>query len=215
MRRRNSLLFSALFAACNAVALEPSSTDRFFSAGFSAWESVQFKGETHYFPGESGGEKCLRAESDRSASGLMRKERVDLEKTPYLNWSWRVERFPESLNERTRQGDDFAARIYVIVDGGLFFWKSRAVNYVWSRHEPVGENWSNPFAGDNSRMISIASGKTQPTLWRSEKRNIQEDFQILFGASMDHIDGVAIMTDADNSHSRSVACYRDIYFSAE
>ncbi len=67
-----------------------------------------------------------------SASGLFKKIHIDLNKTPYFNWSWKIDRSLKGLNERSKEGDDYAARICVVKKHALFFWKTRALNYVWS-----------------------------------------------------------------------------------
>ena len=91
--------------------------------------------------------------SEGGASGLVRRLEVDLQQTPWINWSWKVEHAFEHANEQTRRGDDFPARVYVVVSGGLAFWRTRALNYVWAGTTPRGESWQSPFAGSNFRSI--------------------------------------------------------------
>ena len=96
------------------------------------WEHKIFKGETRYQLETLDGIVVLKAESHAAGSGLFREQRIDLDKTPVLNWSWRVSKRLKGLNEQSKSGDDYAARIYVVVKGGLAFWQTKAVNYVWS-----------------------------------------------------------------------------------
>lgn len=96
------------------------------------WKEKQFEGSTDCQAVAIDGIAALRAHSFSSASGLYWKQRIDLFQTPYLNWHWRVDKILPLLDEKTRNGDDYAARIYVVIDGGLWFWRTRALSYVWS-----------------------------------------------------------------------------------
>lgn len=186
-----------------------------FSAGdLGGWETESFNGETEYTPVEKDGRRVLQAVSRGTASGLYREISVDLNRTPHLNWTWRVANVLEGIDERTKAGDDYPARVYVVVSGKLFFWRTRAVNYVWSSHQPAGSTWPNAYTG-NAQMVAVESGPEKVGQWVTEKRNVQADFRQLFGDDIDHIDAVAIMTDTDNSGQAATAWYGDIYFSVE
>jgi hypothetical protein len=187
-----------------------------FSAGdLEGWVQERFVGETRYQLAEIEGRPVLSADSDASASALYRKIEVDLAKTPVLNWSWRIRRQVHPEDENHKSGDDFAARVYVVSSGGLAFWKTRAINYVWSLRHTRGESWDNPFAGRNARMYAVQDSEAPAGQWRFEKRHVVEDFRALFGDDLDSIDGVAIMTDSDNTGQSASADYGDIFFSAE
>jgi hypothetical protein len=185
-----------------------------FSAGsLDQWGSKEFKGRTQYELANLAGVTVLRAESADSASGLFKKQRIDLQKTPFMNWSWRLENRLGNINEQTKAGDDYAARVYVIVSGGLAFWRTRAINYVWASTSPKGKIWPNAFAGDHAIMIALRSSNDQTDTWYTEKRNILSDLKQQFGEDICSIDAVAIMTDTDNANGKAAAYYGDIYFS--
>lgn len=185
-----------------------------FSAGdLRDWQTKSFKGETRYTFVEQGGKRALFADSQGAASGLYREIQVDLSRTPYLNWSWRVDRVLNGVDERTKAGDDYPARVYVVVSGGAAFWKTRSLVYVWSSNQPVGATWNNAFTS-NARTLALRSGMKEVGRWVSEKRDIRADFRQLFGEDIDHIDAVALMTDTDNSGQSATAWYGDIYFTA-
>lgn len=187
-----------------------------FSSGeLKGWEATEIKAETRYEVVSLNGTKVLRAESSGSASGLVRKIRVDLERTPYLHWSWRIENTLGAPNEQSKRGDDYPARLYVIARDGLAFWRTRALNYVWASATSQGKTWPSAFAGENVVMIAQRSGAKGIGLWHEEKRNIPEDFQHYFGDRIRYIDAVALMTDTDNAGGRATAYYGDIYFSAD
>lgn len=188
-----------------------------FSAGDwqdQGWQRKEFSGQTTYTLKKDGARQALHAESRAAGSGLYREISIDLRRTPYLNWSWRVDNVLTDNDEKTKSGDDFPARVYVVVSGGALFWKTRALVYVWSSHQPVNSAWHNPFT-DNSRLIAVRSGRQELGRWLTEKRNIRADFKRLYGADIDRIDAVAIMTDTDNSGQSASAWYGDIFVSAD
>ena len=180
----------------------------------TGWEEKSFQGRTLYTPMTVDNRPALKAESMAAASGLVKKIKVDLNKTPMLNWSWKVEQHLGGLDETTQDGDDYAARIYVIASGGLFFWQTRALNYVWSSNQPQGAAWPNPFT-ENAQMIAVQGRNGKLGMWQMETRNVYEDFRHYFGVEIDEVDAVAIMTDTDNSGRHTVAYYGDIFFAPE
>ena len=183
-----------------------------FSAGdLQDWKTKSFAGETQYQRVEKDGRRVLQADSKGTASGLYREITVNLERTPYLNWSWRVNNVLTGVDERTKAGDDYPARVYVVVSGGLAFWRTRSLVYVWSSNQPVGSTWDNAFTS-NVRTIALRSGNVAG--WFNEKRNVRADFKRLFGDDIQQINAVALMTDTDNSGQAATAWYGDIYFTA-
>lgn len=199
----------------------PSSSDsqqtiiagEFSSGKLDGWEEEEFDGRTKYELVNLEGKRALFASSKGAASGLFKKFRVNLEQTPYINWSWKVGNIMQGLDERTREGDDFPARIYV-VHSGFFFWQTIAVNYVWSGAGRKEEAWPNPFTS-NAYMLAVDSGEQGLNQWRSYKRNVREDFMRLHGEDITEIDVVAVMTDSDNAGQSADAWYGDIFFTGD
>lgn len=204
-----SLLLLALPLQAETIALS-----QFATEGLAGWSEKRFYGQTQYTIVERNGDKVLFADSKNSASALYKKIRVDLEKTPYLNWSWLVDKHLGALNERQKEGDDYPARVYIVISGGIFFWKTRAINYVWSSNQLVGSVWPNAYT-ENTRMIALESGDTFSGQWRTEKRNVRADLRQQFGEDLRYIDGIAVMTDTDNSHGKALSYYRNLFFSSE
>jgi hypothetical protein len=186
----------------------------FSAATLAGWESKKFKGETRYQLTDLAGEKVLKAESAGTASGLFKKQRIDLQKTPVMNWRWRIEKRLGQLNEQAKSGDDYAARVYVVISGGLVFWRTRAINYVWASTSPKGKIWPNAFAGDHAMMIALRSASDETGTWYTEKRNVLDDLKRQFGEDIRTIDAVAVMTDTDNGMGSAESYYGDIFFSA-
>lgn len=172
------------------------------------WKTKSFVGNTRYLADfdEQLSQPVIRAESRQSASGLFYEGRIDLDKTPYLSWHWKVEKFPFIKDEKVKAGDDYAARIYIIVRDGWTILGTKAVNYVWSQQSPAGTAWPNPFAGKKAMMLSVQQGMSANG-WVMEKRNLKEDLSRLFGKEFRYVDGIAIMTDSDNSLSSAISHY--------
>ena len=179
-----------------------------------AWEEKVFSGKTTYETVQMDGRLVVRAISRGTASGLFLRQRIDLEKTPILEWTWRVEGTLGDIDERTREGDDYSARIYVIRSDPVFFWRTRAVNYVWASTRKAGESWSNAYT-DGARHIALQSGDAHAGRWMDERRNVRADFRALFGEDVRSIDAVAIMTDTDDTGTAALAYYGDITFRSE
>lgn len=219
MRRNNlkKLYVTALLATLfwtSHVQAERIDIGHFSQNNLDAWNEKSFVGNTRYEIVNSENLTFVKAETNASASGLFREIDIDLNKTPYLNWSWKVANTYQGNDERSKDGDDYPARIYVVVSGGLFFWKTRAINYVWSSNQPVDTKWENAYT-KNARMIALRSGENKTNQWLTEKRNIRDDLKQLFGEEIDEINAIAIMSDSDNSGQSATAWYGDIYFSSE
>lgn len=184
------------------------------NGSLTGWENKEFKGQTQYQTVSRDGASYVHANSEHAASGMFKKVTVDLNKTPFLNWRWRIDHVFANNDERSKGGDDYPARIYVVVSGGLFFWKTEAVNYVWSRNQAPGTNWPNAYTS-NAQMIAVRSGGKDVGQWITEKRDVRADFKLVFGSEVAQIDAIAIMTDTDNTGQSVSADYGDIYFSAD
>lgn len=206
-----SLLLLPLFVSAANERIE---VGRFSTGDLEGWEEQVFDGKTDYRLVENSGKTVLRARSNNSASGRFKRVRIDLEDTPVLHWSWRVNNLLSNVDERTKAGDDYPARLYVVFSGGLFFWRTRAINYVWSSNQPVGTTWDNAFTG-NAKMIAVESGDIWLGEWVGVERNVAADYRRLFGQEPGMVDAVAIMSDTDNSNQQATAWYGDIWFAAE
>jgi hypothetical protein len=195
----------------------------FASEKLENWQSKSFVGETEYTIVNVDDKMVLKAYSQSSASGLAKEITIDLLKTPFVNWSWKIKNGLPNLDETTKDGDDYAARLYVVKSGGWKIWNTRALNYVWSSNQQVGSTWNNAFVGDNAKMFSVKGKEDTVGIWATEKRNVYEDLILIFGdkgsdkknqEAYRYLDAVALMTDTDNSQLKATAYYSNIYFSA-
>jgi len=180
----------------------------------TGWEKKEFSGETTYQLVSIDNRQVLKASSNASASGLVRKIDIDLNKTPYMNWSWKVDAILDDVAETTKAGDDYPARVYIVVSDGFFFWQTRALSYSWASKQPKGSSWPNAFV-DNATMVAVQSGDERVGEWVQEKRNILDDIKNLLGIDATSIIAVAIMTDTDNSKQSASAYYGDIFFTSD
>jgi len=178
------------------------------------WENKSFSGETSYKIAQENEEYFLQAESKQSASALYKKIKININETPYLNWSWRIDEALPVLDEKNKNNDDYAARLYVVFKTGLTPLSAKALNYVWSSNNKVGISWPNPYT-EKAIMLPIRCNLDKPGKWHHEKVNVQEDLLKHFKKIPKFINGIAIMTDTDNTHKSAKARYGDIYFSSE
>ncbi len=201
------LIFLILIFNLNAFAQETVEISRFATDGIKTWENKSFKGETKYEIRE----QKLWAQAQGTASGLFKKQKVDISKTPFLNWSWKVEKLLTGNDEKIKTGDDFPARIYIVVSGGMAFWKTRAINFVWSNKYSTGEHWPNPFT-KNAIMYAVESGPKNLGKFVSYKINVQEVLKKTLAKDYAEIDAVAVMTDSDQTGADVSATYGEIFF---
>jgi hypothetical protein len=177
------------------------------------WSVKEFRGETAYrVVGDDGG-RVLQAESHGTASGLVKKVDVAPRDLPILSWRWKVSGTIAQGDERSKRGDDYAARVYVIFPH-WFFPKTRTLNYIWANRLSQGAFLPNAYTG-NAMMIAVRSGPTQSGQWLSERRDIVADYRKAFGEEPPRIGGIAIMTDTDDTGARAMAWYDDLVLAKE
>jgi hypothetical protein len=214
-RLKFALLLSVLICPALQAQDKTIPISHFSSLQLNDWQHKSFKGETQYQIILLDKQAALQAKSRASASSLYKEIHIDLHETPYLNWSWRIDKKLAINNEQSKQGDDFAARIYLISKNKWFFWQSKAINYVWANNTAKNTVWPNPFAGKNVMMFAIRSGDNPTKQWHTEKRNVLNDLKNIFGEDIRYIDAIAIMTDTDNSSGRADSYYANLYFSEQ
>lgn len=175
------------------------------------WGEHHFVGDTDYRPVSTEIGRVLQARSDASASGMYRRIRIDLEKTPILRWRWRAESTFGAVDETTKAGDDYPVRVGVVAVHPVLFWDARVVNYVWASNRPKHSIWVNAFT-DRARMVAVRSGDAELGQWVEEVRNVRDDFRRLFGEDVRYVDIVGVMTDTDGTGQTVTGYYGDIYF---
>ena len=170
--------------------------------------------KTLYSVGSDENSNFLKAVADNSASGLGKKVNINLNKTPIINITWKVEKDLAGIKENTKKAHDYAARVFVIKKTGATILSNRPINYVFSSNNEVGFNSPSPYT---KKSIDYVLSTTKDSLneWITVKSNVKEDFKKFHNLDVDQLDGLAIMADTDNSKLKSVSYFQNIYFSSK
>jgi len=169
--------------------------------------------KTIYSVGSNENGNFLKSVADNAASGLGKEIKIDLNRTPFINITWKVEKDLSGIKENTKKGHDFAARVFVIKKTGATPLSNRAINYVFSSNNEVGTNYPSPYTKKSIDNV-LASTKNNLDEWITVKANVKEDFKRLHDLDVNELDGLAIMSDTDNSKMKSIAYFQNIYFSS-
>ena len=169
--------------------------------------------KTVYTAGSNENGNFFKAVADNAASGLGKEVKIDLNKTPFINITWKIEQDLKGIKEDTKKGHDFAARVFAVKKTGATPLSNRAVNYVFSSNNKIGENWPSPYTKKSIDNV-LASTKENLNVWVTVKANVKDDFKKFHDLDIDELDGLAIMSDTDNSKKKSVAYYQNIFFSS-
>jgi len=244
MKTRNWLnRIACVVAACCVAALAWAQADALQVGAFSAlqagaalpdsWHPLgasRTKPPTRYTLVDDGGVTVVRAEAVGSVSALSRTLKVSLADYPILRWRWKVANVLKTSDMRSKNGDDYPARVYVMFDYPLaklpFAERSklrlaRALHdpnlpaatlcYVWDSKMPAGTMMPSSYTG-LMRMIVAESGPARVNQWLTVERDVAADFKAAFGDDAPAVSAVAIATDTDNTGEAAVAFYGDISF---
>ena len=170
--------------------------------------------KTSYTVGLNENGNYLKAVADNAASGLGKEIKIDLNKTPFINITWKIEKDLRGIKENTKKGHDYAARVFAIKKTGATPLSNRAINYVFSSNSEVGENRPSPYTKKSIDNV-LATTKDNLNQWVTVKANVKEDFKKFHDLDVNELDGLAIMADTDNSKMKSISYFQNIYFSAD
>jgi len=195
------------------------------------WHPVVFakkENSTKYVLVRDGDSTVLKAIADNSISGLGRQLAIEPAKFPTLRWKWRIAETNLRSDIRSKSGDDFPARVYVLFnineDELSFLDRAKlklaryiygdqvpgaAICYVWSHNEQKNAQSWNAFT-DRVRMIVLRSSADNVGVWAQEERNIPSDFKKAFGIPVPEISGIILSSDSDNTDALSIAWYGDV-----
>ena len=186
----------------------------FTEAEFDKLEKKKVKGETNWSFGSNNNGNYIKAESIGAGSGLGKEVKINLNETPYINITWKVEKNLPGIVENSKKGHDFAARVFVIKKTGMTPLSNRAINYVFSSNNEIGQSWRSPYTKQSVDYI-LSTTKENDNEWVSVKANVKNHFKKFHDLNVEELSGLAIMTDTDNSKLTAIAYYQNIYFSAE
>ena len=202
--------------------VSPSFADRINVFEFTEAELVDLQvrkvrgadNKTEYSVGSNDNGNYLKAVADNAASGLGKEVKIDLNKTPFINITWKIEKDLSGILENTKKGHDFAARVFVIKKTGATPLSNRAINYVFSSNKDVGFYSLSPYTKKSIDNV-LATTKENFNEWVTVKANVKKDFKKFHNLDVNNLDGLAIMSDTDNSKMKSISYYQNIYFSAD
>tara|TARA_B100000686_G_scaffold100738_1_gene107936 strand:+ start:634 stop:1278 length:645 start_codon:yes stop_codon:yes gene_type:complete len=202
------------FVLSNSLKAEKVKVFEFTEDEFKTLKVRKVKGKTSWSLGFNENGNYIRAEAEGTGSGLGKEIQIDLNKTPFINITWKIEKDLSGIVENSKKGHDYAARVFVVKKTGSTALSNRAVNYVFSSNNPINDYWSSPYTKKSIDYV-LATTKKNLNEWVTVKANVKEHFKILHNLDVDLINGVAIMTDTDNSKLKAISYYQNIYFSSE
>ena len=170
--------------------------------------------KTVYSVGSNENGNFLKAVADNAASGLGKEIKINLKKTPFINITWKIEKDLQGINENSKKGHDFAARVFAVKKTGATPLSNRAINYVFSSNSAVGQSWPSPYTKKSIDNV-LATTKDNLNEWVTVKANVKKDFKKFHDLDVNELDGLAIMADTDNSKMKSISYFQNIYFSAD
>ncbi|MFT5643831.1 MAG: hypothetical protein ACI83P_001383 [Janthinobacterium sp.] len=210
-----------------------------FDASVSAvpapWQVVRFDQSvpaTQYRVIAWDGVAAVEAVAKSSMALLARPLTIDLASSPILCWRWRIDAPLKKADMATRQGDDYAARVYLSfkLPAQAISFATRikltlartlygdqvpdaALNYVWDNRYPVGTSRPNAYT-DRTRMIVLRSGPVQAGAWVSERRDVWADAVAAFGSERIGALQLALAADTDNTLEEARSGFADLHFIA-
>ena len=167
--------------------------------------------KTKYTLGNNENGKYIKAVANNSASGLGKELKINLKKTPFLNITWKVEKDLTGIVENSKKGHDYAARVFVVKKTGATPLSNRAMNYVFSSNNDINTHHPSPFTKKSIDYV-LSTTKEDLNEWVTVKVNVRDHFKKFHDLDLDDINGIAIMSDTDNSKLNAIAYYQNIYF---
>jgi hypothetical protein len=198
----------------------------------AGWKPLAFKKipkHTAYELVTDGAGVVVKATSDAAASGLIKEVRIDPSVFSVVHWRWKISNLLARSDVTRKSGDDYPARLYITFEydpekvslgrklkynaGRVLFGDIpiAALNYIWDTKTAVGTVVDNAYT-DFAKMIVVESGPAKVGQWVEESRNVYQDYKQAFGEDPPMINGIAIMTDTDNTKEQATAYYGDIRF---
>jgi hypothetical protein len=181
------------------------------------------------------GHTVLQVHSNNAFGAVAHTLDADPASSPILAWRWKVDRVVQGADMNTKEGEDFAARVYVSFDYPLEklsagtrtklrlaraffgFVPAVAICYVWdNRHPPGTAVWSPHY--DHVRVIVLESGNGRAGQWVEEKRDVDADFRAAFGTMWEgptpKIAAVVAGNDSDQTNEAVTAWFGDFHLGA-
>lgn len=227
MRCWSGLLLAAGLVACSAVPPGANTATEVARDTPTTWRHFPLPGKrsTVYSPQRLDAREAVRAQANGSASLWRQQLSVAPDELGRLHFSWKVPMLIASANLAVRETDDAPVRIVLAFDGdrSKLSNKSQALSdlalaltgealpyatlmYVWSNDQPTESVILNPRT-DRIRKIVVESGEGNLNRWLDYERDVRADYERAFGEAPGALLSVALMTDADNTQSQTLAWY--------
>ena len=180
----------------------------FSDEGMKLLKKRGFGKKTIYTNGKDDKGWYLKAEANDSATGLgMEIEKDLLQEMPFLNITFKIEKDFEIIDQKTKDGHDWTARVMV---GHGKKVGAKLLSLAHSSFLEEGFLQQSPWT-KGSRDYVISNDKSGE--WHTRKVNVKELLEEIHGISFTNF--IAIFSDSNNSKQKIIAYYRDIYFSSE
>lgn len=166
---------------------------------------------------EQDAKQVLRIKADAAAGGLLHPLNLPGDQPWQLSWQWRTEQKLDKARFATREGDDYAARVYVLLDYPLdslsfvtrqklrlartFFdpdLPAATLSYVWDNRATPGTHARSAYT-ETVEMHVLRGPEAPLGQWLSESRDLNADAIAAFGSAPRKILGVVFAADSDNT----------------
>ncbi len=164
---------------------------------------------------DNGGHHVLHLRSKDEGSTISKdiKGKVDLKRTPVLEWSWKVVTLPKGGDVRHKATDDEAAQLYVAWPRFPEAVRSRIIGYVWDTTAPVGTIVKSEKTGTITYVV-VRSGSDDLGKWVTERRNVRDDFRKIYGEDPPEPGAISVSIDSNDTHSTAESFLGPIVFRA-
>jgi DUF3047 family protein len=170
------------------------------------WKLRKDAGKEVYAVQEEGGKRVLRAVSKGLGIQAAKPHQWNPTEYPVLAWSWRPLQFPDHADERKAKTNDSALAVYAVWPNNS--WSVKSLKYVWSAVVPKGTHLTSSRGLTQVRVLE--TGKQRQGEWVSERVNIADDYRRYFGGGeIPKAEGIAVLTDADDTKSVARGDYAD------
>ncbi|MGE6793962.1 DUF3047 domain-containing protein [Pseudomonas guineae] len=166
---------------------------------------------------ELDGKPVLQVNADAAAGGLVHPLSLPGDQAWQLSWQWRTEQKLDKARFATREGDDYAARVYVLLDYPLdtlsfvdrqklrlartFFdpdLPAATLSYVWDNRAAPGTHARSAYT-ETVEMRVLRGPEAPLGEWLAESRDLRADATAAFGSAPRKILGVVFAADSDNT----------------
>jgi hypothetical protein len=164
---------------------------------------------------EQDGQRMIHLRSAGDSSNMSKdiRGKVNLARTPILEWSWKVTVLPKGADGRRAATDDQAGQIYVAWPRFPQALRSQVIGYIWDTTAPAGSTFKSQKTGTVTYVV-VRSGAADLGKWLTERRDVRADFKRIYGEEPEDPSGISIGIDSDDVKSTSEAFFGRIVFRA-